>query len=86
MVLNTLLSVFNILDVSGSKILLQTHFDYQDKHVQPILFCDWKTGEKKFITDLDYWSVAAAFSPDGKTVAVAGDNKKGEPIQLINIE
>ena len=75
---------FNILDVFDTKILIQSHFDYKGKYVKPILLFDWETGKKRWITEFNYWSVSASFSPDGKTVAITG-NSETEIISIIKL-
>lgn len=76
--------MFNILDTHDTKILLQTHFEYQGKIVKPVLLYNWKTGEKRWITSLNYWTVAAAFAPDGKTIAITG-NSETKSVEYIQI-
>ena len=76
---------FYILDSYDTKLLLKTHIEYNKKEVTPVLLYDWKTGEKEFLTQLDYWTVAASFSQDGRIIAVSGNNKE-KPIEFYEIK
>ena len=66
---NQKLSYMMIADTYDTKILLQAGIFKEDKQLLPLLLFDWNTGEKKFLTSIDYLSVSATFSPDGKTIA-----------------
>lgn len=76
-----------IMDIFESKILLQAYFDFNGVHARPVLLYDWKTMEKKWLTSLDNVSVSAAFSPDGKTVAITSSEEAIENrIVLVAID